>query len=108
MSEDLRLKAMDYALAARANAEQDIVELAERIYEFLIGPVIMMGGQLDQVITQVVPEGSPFFESLRSTPPPLPQDLGKADQTPVPKEAWFSLADPDAKTRLVRTHQEAG
>lgn len=82
--DDLRIKAMDYALAARANAEQDVVELAERIHDFLAP-------------RNEIPESAKAILGGAS-PPPIPDlvqkvrhdaDLSQADQTPC----WPSKHD---------------
>ena len=112
--DDLRIKAMDYALAARANAEQDVVELAERIHTFLAGGV------------------SGAIRGLAAKPPPIPElvqqvrhdaDLSQADQSPMfltqddvaSGKAWGGPgpwakpfdADDDTKTRIIsRAHRD--
>lgn len=91
--DDLRIKAMDYALAARSNAEQDVVELAERIHDFL----------------------APRQINVEMLPPPIPElvqqvrhdaDLSQADQSPPPQKyfgpgATLGFPDDDTKTRII-------
>lgn len=95
--DDLRIKAMDYALAARANAEQDVVALAMRIHTFLAGGV------------------SGAIRGLAAQPPPIPElvqqvrhdaDLSQADQSPPPQKyfgpgATLGFPDDDTKTRII-------
>ena len=94
--DDLRIKAMDYALAARANASEDIVALAMRIHTFLAGGV------------------SGAIRGLAAKPPPIPElvqqvrhdaDLSQADQSPkwgpITGEYPPMSFDDDAKTRIV-------
>lgn len=63
--DDLRIKAMAFALDARTGPTDDVIALAEKIFQFLRG---------DQVQREC------------ATPPPIPQplatDFSRADQTP--------------------------
>ena len=107
MSDDLRVQAMDYALATRANAEQDVVELAERIHDFLAP-------------RNEIPESAKAILGGAS-PPPIPElvqqvrhdaDLSQADQSPALKPSTVALLkefavthdpfpDDDTKTRII-------
>ena len=114
---------MDYALAARSNAEEDVVELAALILCFLRGyDDLAVSGPIDDI-------GSAIGITL---PPPIPDlvqkvrhdaDLSQADQTPMfltqddvaSGKAWGGPApwakpfdaDDDTKTRIIsRAHHE--
>jgi len=80
MSEDLRVMAMQFALDARANAEEDVVALAERIHAFLVGCSQARPDNLPPPLpSQLGPE------SLSSAPPGLrPEGFARGDQTPPP------------------------
>lgn len=122
MSEELRIRAMDFAIAARTSGEQDIVELAQRIYAFLDPQVALTPKGADALKAHVAE-----IQSEQCIPPPIPQqDLGKADQSPhsftmglcggVPKPFEIQRYEPDPSrnpfdasdtpTRIVRTQAE--
>jgi hypothetical protein len=98
--DDLRIRAMDYALQARTSADDDVVALAERIHAFLIGPSQMpVSDALDYV--------KDFAAEL---PPPIPHncDLGKGDQTPAAFTHVKPLAGGDGKTYAVPSPRTDG
>lgn len=79
MSEELRIRAMDFAIAARASQHEDIVELAQRIYAFLAPFHDALSPKGAEALKAHVDE----IQSEQCIPPPIPQqDLGKADQSP--------------------------
>lgn len=70
--DNLRIRAMDFAIAARASQHEDIVELAQRIYAFLNEDDVPLKDALAYA-----------GDIVGNMPPPIPQqDLGKADQSP--------------------------
>jgi hypothetical protein len=94
--DDLRIKAFEYALQARANAEEDIVELAMRILCFLRGyDDIAVSGpmhKIEEACGLVIPPPLPdLVQQVQSD-----ADLSKADQTPL------AAVDHEARTRLIR------
>jgi hypothetical protein len=124
MTKDLRVQAMDYALQARANAEEDIVELAMRILCFLRGyDDIAVSGpmhKIEEACGLVIPP--PLPDLVQQVSADAGPDLSKSDQTPtsvyerlakgIPLSAseWSAkdgltnrfATDDDVKTRLVR------
>ena len=90
--ENLRIRAMDFAIAARTSQHEDIVELAQRIYAFL-DPQAALSPKGTAALKAHVDE----IQSEQSIPPPLPAqyDLARADQSPL-------LDASDTPTRIVR------
>lgn len=75
--DNLRIRAMDFAIAARASQHEDIVELAQRIYAFL-DPHSTLTAKGAEALKAHVDE----IQSEQCIPPIPQQDLGKADQSP--------------------------
>lgn len=87
--ENLRVRAMDFAIAARTSQHEDIVELAQRIYAFLNEDDVPLKDALAYA-----------GDIVGNMPPPIPQqDLAKADQSP---KFFVMQADDDTPTRIVR------
>ena len=102
---------MDYALAARSNAEQDVVELAERIHDFLAPRQInveMLPPPIPELVQQVRHDAD-LSQADQSPPKAGPRISPEEKQADVFRRSFFAgdvghasdCADDDTKTRIV-------